>query len=403
MTTVSINLALLERAAERANKVQDKLDDYADEIPGIVNTPLASLEGGSSGYTSTAASRASAKARSLDSRASDYAALSQHIDSFVGAVRQADANVEKRIVAITSPYVDAMSFWQRVSYYFDAAFNDVLGSTLVGKFMNALHNAYEVAVDMREEVLRSVRDYFKYGDGKYVLNIALSALGAIGAVFGALASFPVSGVFAAIMAGISAIAAIVAVVDFGSTLLSNLKALKLNATEPGLARYYGDVDSVSDYANKTSTNSKWRSIASGFDTAGKVAGIAGFFGSAFITKGITSTGKTFKTGTLDYDKVMGNIAGKFGMVWDSASQTCTYTAESVFGVKDWGTLDCFERASDAASWADRTLSAVQTTVDGVDSTDDVVDCAADICGGMSGYDKVYDWTTSLYTWGKNAA
>lgn len=388
MSTVSINLTKLESAADKATSITDALAGYAEELPGVVNTPLGRLEGGSSRYTSTAASRASAKARSLDARSDDYTALSQRIGTFVSAVRQADASVERSIEAITVPYVEAMSFWQRASYYFDAEFNDLLGSTALGKALNVLHDTTELFFDFQHDALVTVYDYFKYGDGKYVLDIVISGLAAIGAVLGALACFPISGIAAAILAGCAFVAAAVSVADFGFTVYSNIKALSLNGTEPGLAHYYGDVDSVSDWANKTSTDATWRGLASGFDFAGQLAGIASF--AAGWTKNVSSGSKVSKV-AKDY------FAGKFGLTWSDASQTYTFSAKTLFGVKDWSTLNCFEKAGDVVSWTKRSLSGAQTLIDGVDSTSDVFDITFDICGGLSGESKIYSLTKRAYS------
>ena len=161
MSTVSINLDMLEKAAERASRVKVELADYADEIPSVVNNPLANLEGGSSDNTTRASSRASAKARSLVSRADDYAALSTRINTFVSAVRAADANVASSIEAITASQVQAKSFWRGTCCCLNAGSSGSSSSSSIGKTLNTMHDATESDYDLRSTAYQTARDFFK--------------------------------------------------------------------------------------------------------------------------------------------------------------------------------------------------------------------------------------------------
>lgn len=305
MGTVRIDYHHLEDSAQQASSVSRKMTDYADAISPKVVSPLSSLPGSdSNGYMSSAVSLARKKADSLRGRSQAYAAYARKLTTFVGDARSADTRVASGLDALADRILEGVGFWGKVGHALYSTYCDTIGQTEVGALFDNLVNR---GSDWASDKLRKAYEWFSYGDGKYVANIALAVLGTVGAICAAVLSFPVSGVFAAIMAGLAIFSAAVSLVDTIATVIDNVKAIRDDDTDPGLARYYGKTSDVSDFEKKHSTSKSVQTAANVFDISGKVAGIASWIGSGFVKTAADGT----KVGTLDWKTIRGNFAGKF--------------------------------------------------------------------------------------------
>ncbi len=309
MANVKIDFSGLEDAARKCRDVADRMDDYADELPRKVNTPLGSLSGGSSANTATAASLASQKAAELRSRASSYRSVAREIEDFSSAASEADAWVAKRIGRVADSRAEDLSFWDKVGYVFHEALNFVLGDSDAATF---LKNAFNWVGTLKEGLglaLTKVYDFFKRGEGRYVLDIVLSVASATLAVIAAVALFPASGFIACLMAGLTAFVALDSVLDAFATIYSSGQALFLNSTEPGLARYRSQGSSLSGWFKQNTTN---RGLQNFFEGFGLVADLAGIVTSIGGLGQVKTNGKV--TG---YDfgdtNVIRNLKGSLGL------------------------------------------------------------------------------------------
>ena len=118
-----------------------------------------------------------------------------------------------------------------------------------------------------EHAMDPIVDWIKYGDGKYVWNIAKTTLSAFVTVVGAIVSvcaIPFTG-GAAIPIAIGLIGAAANIAGTFITLNNSYVSIRENAKaisksgnlfdeydgDPSAARYYGSITKVSEYYNKT--------------------------------------------------------------------------------------------------------------------------------------------------------
>lgn len=300
MTVVKIRYAELEQVAAKATNVAGAMNDYADDLPKKINNPLDSLEGGDSNYTSTTAQLALTKAKQLKDRATSYNNFSNQVTTFVSDARDADRSVKQNFNAITDRLTEGMSLWERFCHAMYSVYCQTIGSTELGAFLGNLLSNAGAALN---NAFRDVYNWFTYGDGQYVLNIVVAGLAAAAAIIGAILCFPVSGVLAAIVAVASIVAAVVAVYDFVATAVDNSAAILED--DPGVARYLGSTESVTDFAYKHTDNQFIRDAATLFNITGDVAGLVSFVGGGFTTRGADG----FVTAKFSWDDVIGGRMG----------------------------------------------------------------------------------------------
>lgn len=285
MGTISIDFDLLRDAADKSRFVADKLEDYADAMPGKVTGPLNSLTGGASSLTSTASSLASSKAAELRRRAGSYRSLASSVETFVSQASGADDDVRKKLAGLVDKREDGLSWWDKIGYGFFQLVNDVLGDSDIGTLLRNVLSAISSASEMIERAIKGAFDWFKHGNGRYVLDALVSILGAVGAVITAVLSFPVSGIIGAIMAGLAIFVAVDKVLDAVTTVVATTTACLENSTEPGLARYHGSATSYSEFAKRFTHDATLQDITSRLSATANVADFVVSFGGFFSYKG----------------------------------------------------------------------------------------------------------------------
>jgi len=268
---LEINFPNLEDSKSNAQKTADRINDYIGEINKYVSGKLSGLPGTDSyGYVSSAKSIASAKISELTNKAERFSAYKTSIDTFISDSRQADSEVAKKIETVADEAIEKKGFLAN------------LGSTIYDFFCVDLANSNAFTRKVAELVrnvtqsvsnlLDGIKDWFKYGEGKYILNIALSvvavalsfastvkecfiAVGAIAAVFatGGIA-WPL--VIPAVIHLATAVAGIIStatlMIDSVYTVYGNVKAMKLHKEgKVNEARYYGNIDGLEALYERT--------------------------------------------------------------------------------------------------------------------------------------------------------
>ena len=288
MSEVYIHYGNLEDSIAQSKKVRSEISGYIEEIKRRVTTPISNLSGSdSSGYASTASSLAWQKISDLNAKASRYSSYESSISTLISTAKTKDNYVSSQIETISDMYLTERNWFQKAG---DAIYN-FFCVDLANKW-GWIRTVSDVAKWVREKATKvadNIRDWFKYGDGKYVANILGAIGGAILAFAGliaAIVSLPVTGT-AAIIIGVasvilSAVTMFITFYNSEATIKGNIKALKLSHDEnPGAARYYGNIKSLSDEWDKTdmgdaSTNKAYDIAGDAIDTTKKIADTALF-------------------------------------------------------------------------------------------------------------------------------
>lgn len=290
MGTITIDFDILNDAVSKSRSVADELEDYANAFPGKVTNPLGSLTGGSSSLTSTAASLANNKAAELRKRSEDYRSLARKLEHFGKAAIQADKAVKDQFADVVKEREKGLNWWDRIATTLFRILNDALGDDVISQLIRDVLNGVESLVQNAIHGFKEAFNWFKHGNGRYVLETLVSILGAIGAVCTAIASFPVSGIFGIIMAAAAIVVAVDSVADAITTTIAAHQAFARNDTEPGRARYYGSATSYAEFAKRNQWPAWLQNLTTGMSKTADIAGLFVTVGNLFSYRGVKTEG-----------------------------------------------------------------------------------------------------------------
>lgn len=256
MSEICIKYNDIEDVITYSEKARSWLDNYVSDIRDVINSPIGKLEGADTkGYAQSAADLASKKMTALTDKKIFFSNLENTAKNIMSTAKTADANVATNIANLADGYIGERSWSQKVG--------DWIYNTFCVEFVNSndllrdFFDCVKWACDKIGNVIESVRDWFKYGNGRYVWKIVSSVVGAIVAVAGAIVAFcaiPFFGglsiplVIGCIGALATSVGAIITVVNSGTSIYSNGIALYLaSGDNTGAARYYGNVSTLSQY------------------------------------------------------------------------------------------------------------------------------------------------------------
>lgn len=339
MSVITIKYGDLEEASSYSKKLSQNLSGYADELSRKITSPINSLPGNDKrGYASGAAYSASRKISELRDKSNRFNSFSQKVDCFASNAQKADSTVASSIKRAASSYVGERSWWQGAC---DAIWNflfvDIANSTDIGRTISdCVKSGWSYVTQTAEKV----RDWFKHGDGKYIWNIVsgitagvLAVVGAITAVAAAIAGGPIIAVIIAIFAAAAAIlGGVITIANSSVKIYNNAKALM--SDDPGVSRYLGNIEGISDAVDKydmgdAEDNAKWETGADVVDKTKLVCDTIG------IIKGVTDLGavKSDITGRItgykfNKNNIMTNIRKSMGFDFDKNK----FTMKGMFGV-----------------------------------------------------------------------
>lgn len=292
MSAITIDFPKLKDTKSQSKKVRAEIEDYVDELNKKISKKINSLPGSDpSGYANAAAGAVKSKINELTKKASKFSAYEQKIDTFMADARTADSNVSKKIASIADAKIGKRGFFANIG---DAIYGffcvDLANANGITR---AISNVTRWVTQKTGAAFEKVYDWFKYGDGQYVWNILKSVAVAVAAVAAAVsaiasmiltcgadspAAIPV--LLACIGAISSSVSAIITLVNSEKTIEGNMKAIDLAMIQdnPAAARYYGNIQSVSDYYEKTdmgdmADNEKYKEKGEKIDAAKQVADI----------------------------------------------------------------------------------------------------------------------------------
>lgn len=325
MSGVTIQYSRLESAADSAGRLAKELSSYSGELSSKVKQALASLPGSDSrGYVSAASSQVGQKIRDLNDRAAQFSSFASDLERFGTKARSADERVAKSIKSTASSYVGERGWFESAcDTLYNFLFVDVVNSNCVTRF---LFDCGKYMWNRGEELVSSVYNWFKHGDGRYVWNIIGAVVGTVAAIAGAVtavAAFMSGGLL--IFAFAAVVGAMITTVNAAVKIYNNVKALRED--NPGVSRYLGNISGVSDAIEKydlgdAEDNASWERCGLWVDTAKVTCDILGIVFSVVNLGAVKST-ITGRTTTYDFSKanIMKNLRVSLGFDVDKNHYT----------------------------------------------------------------------------------
>lgn len=328
MATVKIDFSDLHDAARSARRVADELNNYANALPGRINSPLSSLTGGQSVNTQNAAAAAQRKAQSLRNRANVYEGFSKAVERFAVNVENTDRDVKRKIKTVADKRADGLAWYQKIAYNLFSGFNELFGATQFGALVHNVLGWGNTVLKMRQQAIKIAIDWFRHGNGKYVMGIVLAGIAIIGAIATIVAGGP------AILVALAVVGGIVTIANAIAQIHGNAKAISKSGTEPGAARYYSGISDLKSWAKKETTSKKTQDTMAFIDLVGSAANIAHGIGSLGMVKGADGVKHWAKGKDALKKAVKENIADKFGIKYTDGVRK--FEPGAVFGFDKMG-------------------------------------------------------------------
>lgn len=301
--STKIDYGKIDRITDTISSLQRSLRK-ADQILSDTKTNASKLPGSDdAGYMASVSALADQKLQDLGTRKQKMNAYKSVLTTLKSDAKSADSSVAGKMDSLTSAYAKDRKWYQKgADWIYETFCVDIPNATkLTRDFMNSLKKAKTKV----GEKVNDIKDWFKYGDGKYVLNIltaataatvsVIAAVSKIGEAVAACGAVVLSGGAATPLAIISVIAAVAATVtavvtvaDSFAVIWDNAKALKKSGKifdeddgDPMYARYYGSTSGVSDIVRKrdygdAKDNNAYRNAGLALDTTGTVFGVVSF-------------------------------------------------------------------------------------------------------------------------------
>lgn len=286
MSNMQIDYSDLDNSVKQSRKTRSEIDGYIKEINNKVIGKIGQLTGSdTNGYASTAAEKAVNKIRALENKKSSLNTFENSLNSFISYAKDKDKAVSNSMESIAGLYVEKRSWFQAAGDFVYNLFCVDLANSLdwTRSFFDTAKKIAGKIGDFFEPVVR----FFKYGDGRYILNIATSVAkiaGAILATVAAIVAIPATGgastpaSIAVIVGTVGAIAtgvaSLITTVNSITSITQNVKAYQMvkgkdDKDKPiGAAYYYGTIGKLSDYWKKYDLGGKAKNAA--FAVAGKI-------------------------------------------------------------------------------------------------------------------------------------
>ncbi len=276
MSEIIIDYSALEDAKNSAKKIVtgwNGIDNYQDGLnnklkDAISEGRLSKEEPYNHSYIANAQHDITTKVNALNTTKSQWIDLSSTIDNFITFVKDREDKVVTIFKSTSSQYTDYKGMKGFFNYLYDNAYSfltvDLANSN---GFTRKIADFGKSAYDDFSHAKTQVKDYFQHGNGRYLLNIGKSiglTIVAIGGLIVSICALPFTGGASCTMTvacisllGVAAggIAAGIQTYNTKKTIDENIKALKMSE-DPGAARFYGDTESFSDYAEKNDLGSK---------------------------------------------------------------------------------------------------------------------------------------------------
>lgn len=296
MAEVYIRYSELENAITHSVKARKAVDDYVQQIRGVITVPAGRLQGSDdNGYVQSTIQLASEKMNLLVDKKQYFCKFENTAQRLLDTAKNVDAAVSDRISSIAESYTESRKWYEKAGDWIYNTFCVDMANhfSLIRDFVDCA----KWFGDKVENITEKIHNWFKYGDGQYIWKIAKSIVGIGAAVVGVIAaivSIPCTGgitlpfVIGCIGAAATTLGAVITTGNSISNIYTSGKALSLSGDpfddddgNPGAARYYGSSDKMSDAFNKfdygdAETNARYRDAGKVIDTTKVIADGASF-------------------------------------------------------------------------------------------------------------------------------
>lgn len=356
MGIITIDYSEINSAAKKARSASGYFEDFEEELEKKVSKKLSELPGSDSkGNIGNAMSVVSSKIKELREKKKYYSDLASSLEKLADNIEYEEKSVvtDVRYIATEALELNRQSKWQAFCQWAYGTFCvDMLNWNPVTRFIG---NGIKKGLDWVQEKGTKIVDWFKHGEGKYCLGIALDALAVVGAIAGtfiAIALAVATGGTAAplvVAAVASTIGTVMTMIDAGFSIYNKNKARKIEQEtgDPGRARYYGNISGVSDTIDKTdiggeTANDVWGVVGTGYDVihaaADIVAVVSGTIGAAGLSGQTVQNPVTKKfelKTTYDPTKIKGNLKSTFieKIGFRNNGGKWTFSVKNLFGTK----------------------------------------------------------------------
>ena len=418
---VSIQYSALEEAIKYFGKAEGNCSKYKKAAEEVIKTLEKMPEGEDCGYIDGILDKVKDKVNSAKDMEGRCKKIADKIANFTEYVKNQDKNAANSINTTITSAVGERSFFQKLGdYIYEGYVNFLDKIESMGPVGKLIAQGLRKAGDWIGEAMTKAYNWFKYGNGKYILNMLSAAKDVILAVCLVVAAVAVAVFTGPVWLVALSIVAIVAasiflicqIADSKKKIDANTKAFSLG--EDGnitAARYYGEISGISsdiahhDYGGEED-NAKMESLGKTFDTVKTVSQVTASISTAvvsFASLGLTQTadGKTvvdlkrafqgykakvlhsagfnsndYQTGGFDANKAL-NPMDKFFSTKNSS------TFDTLMG-KDRSTASkVISYTLDLTKWASNTekvVSGVNTLANGGTSGFETVKTVMDVAG-----------------------
>ena len=238
MSAIALHYKTMDNTCKHLETAAGKMEGYASKLQAKVINAIGNLPGrdheshaynalNSAGWHKNGVDSASIAARKLRSNIIDLKEYAQ--DS------------EKRVVQgfkiVIREYKKGQGFLRQFADFWIGVWDRFSQNNAITRFLN---NAFKVIGVKLSEYKNIVLDYFKYGKGKYILNIVkditLAAVAAF-ALVAAVASIPASGGLT-----LPIVIAVIGVVAKGTKVVTAFHDLRYSLEANYMASFYHDID-----------------------------------------------------------------------------------------------------------------------------------------------------------------
>lgn len=397
MALISFDYGELNEASKIAKSVSGYFGAYSDYRNDLQRDLYSSLEewklaaSEPNGCTSVSDARSNitTKRSQLETSSTEWKNLSSNIITFRKSVEEKDKNAAKAFKDTSKAYTNYHGIGGAFRWIGDTFYNifavDLANSN---KVTRAIADWGKRKLDDLSIIKQDIKDYFQHGNGRYILNIAGSVLFTGAAIVGtviAFATIPFSGGSTAVIAVslIGAVAggvsSIISAFNTYHTCRENVDAFKLHDSDPGAARFHGDVTSYSDHVSKTKYSSpeeykKHANIAHGIDvidTACTVVSVTASAATTFGTKTVQVRKGSNVENVTKFDfspkNVKSNVLKTFGFKTTSETVKSDVVRQEQAVINHGGeagdTVIDMASSSDEFNAAHKSTEATKKTVD----------------------------------------
>lgn len=344
MSEVYIIYKDLEQSIERSKKVRNQLSEYATDVKKRVVDAVDVLPGSDrAGYASTASNLAEAKIKDMVVKSNRFAAYENSVASFISTAKSKDKYVSNQMETIAGSVLPKRTWYQQAGdFLYNTFCVDLVNNWSWTRYISDMNK--KDLTDLKH-VKEIVMDWFKYGDGKYVLNLVASVatiVASVAVTVAAIAAIPFTGgastaalvvAWSAFGAAVcSTVSTVITCVNMSSKIAANSKALSLSGNvfkdddgDVGAARYYGNISSKSEEWARTDmgdeeTNKDYAFYGNMIDTTKVIADVgqvvcnitasAGMVRDFRYTKNVHKQVKGYE---YSIDNVIHNFKGQNGI------------------------------------------------------------------------------------------